>query len=320
MGCCWCSFEVVGKLFCLLLLIGQGAILDYYLVKHHEISSLGFMATDILVLAVWISVMILARRRFINKKKRQADQLDAGHAPEDFPDEVPFAYIAWFAYAVVTLIPEVAVIFKRYADELADSKVFGQNILKVALCFTPMIFLLLVNSHHDSSPHSRRKIYVDKLTASVTLDLLDSVDILEILFMDDFRIELPLPLENAIIGFACINFLLPTLALLELSVNKFDGEVRSVRFQLIYSLCYIVLVNIPFLAIRTVLWIVYKQDVSVFVGKNIIAIAIYLIDVYDSVGPHRPRRCRKCGRTFDQEAFVKHSQKCDLHELKAVAL
>lgn len=316
---CWCNFEIAGKVLCILLLMVQGGILDYYLIKHHELESLGFITTDVLVLAVWIGLMVLAKRRFDAKKKRSEDEADA-RLPEDYPDEIPYAYIAWAAYAIVTLIPEVAVIFKHFADELGDSKVYGQNILKVALCITPMIFLLLVNSHHDSKPHSGRKIYVDKLTGCVTLDLLDSVDILEILFMDDFELNLPTSLENAIIAFACINFLLPILALLELRVNKFDGQVRSVRFQLLYSMCYILLVNIPFLVIRFILWYGYEQDVSVFIGKNMIATAIYLLDIYDNLGPHRPKQCSICGRSFNPSIFKEHRQKCRMKQPKSKEL
>ncbi|KAK3730520.1 hypothetical protein QZH41_005735 [Actinostola sp. cb2023] len=239
MASCKCNWEIFGKILCIILLLLQGGVLDYYLVKKSSSSYLGFITTDVIVLAVWVTVVFVAKShcniwmkmrhpkfpkfKVSWKKSRNFDQEDAMHR-ENYPDELPYAFIAWFAYTAVTLVPEVAVIFKNYAAQLEDVKLFHQNVLKIALCITPILFLLLVNSHHNANPNSSRKWYVDKLTGGVTLDLIDSIDFLEILFLNDIALNIPETLENAIIAFACINFFLPTLALLELSVNKFDGQ------------------------------------------------------------------------------------------------
>lgn len=314
MGCCL-DFEIVGKAVCIILLILQGAILDVYLVEHHDTNSLGFVATDIIVVAIWIGVMFIAKRKFLSKlkkvrrrfKKEKVDGRDKD--PGDYADEIPYVFIAWFAYVAITLVPEVAVIFKRFADQLGDAKVFGQNILKIALCITPMLFLLLVNSHHDSKPYSQRKVYIDKVSAGVTLDLLDSIDILEILFMNDIELKLPVGLENAIIVFACLNFFLPTLALLELSAIV-KGQVRSAAFKVMYSISYILLINIPLGAIRIILWTQYNQDVSVFIGKNVIASAIYAFDIYESLGPEKPKQCPTCEKHFAPDVIDGHKNHC----------
>lgn len=310
------NLEIVGKAVCILLLILQGGILDYYLVEHHATKSLGFIATDVIVVAIWLGVMFMTKRKFISKLKnvrRKKDKTDGRprhvEVESNGADEVAFVFIAWLAYVAITLVPEVAVIFKRFADQLGDAKVFGQNSLKVALCITPMLFLLLVNSHHDAKRYSKRRSYIDKLSAGVTLDLLDSIDILEILFMDDIELDLPVGLENAIIAFACINFFLPTLALLELSAIA-KGQVRSANFQIMYSISYIVLVNVPLGVIRAILWTQYNQDVSVFIGKNIIASAIYMFDIYASCGPERPELCPTCENHFAPDSIDGHKVEC----------
>ena len=311
------NLEVVGKALCIILLVLQGAILDYYLVEHHEVRSLGFIATDIIVLSIWIGVMFMAKQKFLSKlrkRRRAKEKVDGKRQREeverdDGADEIAYVFIAWLAYVAITLVPEVAVIFKRFADKLGDAKLFGQNILKIALCITPMLFLLLLNSHHDGKRHSKRRSYIDKLSAGVTLDLLDSIDILEILFVDDVELNLPLGLENAIIAFACINFFLPTLALLQLSAIV-KGQVRSANFQFMYSISYIVLVNVPLGAIRIILWTQYSQDVSVFIGKNIIASAIYMFDIYATCGPERPAKCPKCDNHFPPDSIDGHKAEC----------
>ena len=328
---CRFDWEIFGKVLCILLLLLQGGVLDYYLVKESKSSSyLGFITTDVLVLIIWLIVVFIAKTRFDIwmklqhpncpkfklrwRSRRNDDQVDARYR-EDYPDELPYAFVAWLAYTSITLVPEVAVIFKNYADKLEDVKIYGQNILKGALCITPILFLLLVNSHHNAKPHSTRKWYVDKLTGGVTLDLMDSIDFLEILFLNDFVINLPKALENAIIAFACINFFLPTLALLELSVNKFDGQVRPVSFQVLYSLSYIILVNVPFFVIRLVLWFVYNQDVSVFIAKNIIMTFIYVMDIRESLGPSKPKKCPTCGKLFIPSCLETHRTQCHLTDM-----
>ncbi|XP_001625815.2 uncharacterized protein LOC5504945 [Nematostella vectensis] len=321
MSCC--NLEMVGKVCCIVLILLQGAVLDYYLAVKHASKSLGFIATDIVVVIVWIAVVFVAKRRcHIHMKLRlprcprlrmrwkgrdRGDRIDA--PDEEYPDELPYAFIAWFAYTAITLVPEIVVIFKNFADELEDVKILGQNVLKVALCITPMLFLLLVNSHHNTK-QSARKWYIDKLTGGVTLDLMDSIDILEVLFLKDAIVDLPVALENIIIAFACINFFLPTLALLELSVNKFDGQVRSVSFQILYSLSYIGLVNVPFWIIRVYIWWVFSQDVSVFIAKNIIMTVIYSMDIYESLTSERPRKCEICGNSFLKSCFEDHINQC----------
>lgn len=331
MAACRFDWEIFGKMLCILLLLLQGGVLDYYLVRESKASSyLGFISTDIIVLIVWLIVVFIAKShcniwmklrhpscpkfKLHWRSRRNDDQIDS-RSREDYPDELPYAFVAWLAYISITLVPEVAVIFKNYADDLEDVKIYGQNILKVALCITPILFLLLVNSHHNARPHSTRKWYVDKLTGGVTLDLMDSIDFLDILFLNDFAINLPKELENAIIAFACINFFLPTLALLELSVNKFDGQVRPVSFQVLYSLSYIILVNVPFFTIRLILWFGYNQDVSVFIAKNIIMTFIYVMDIHESLGPSKPKKCPTCGKLFIPSSLGHHRAQCHLADV-----
>lgn len=313
---CRISLEVIGKLLCLILLVLQGAILDYYLYEHHDYKSLGFIATDIAVVVIWISVMLMAKQKFLSKLKRMRRKTEKEKTDgrpkrpaSDYADEIPYLFIAWLAYVSITLVPEVAVIFKRFADQLGDAKVWGQNILKIALCITPMLFLLMVNSHHDARPNSERRVSLDKISAGVTLDLLDSIDILEVLFLDDAELSLPVSLENAIIAFACINFFLPTLALLQLSTIA-KGQANSTKAKVLYSVSYICLVNVPLGVIRVLLWVNYSQDVSVFIGKNLIASAIYMFDIYESCGPQQPEQGPTGENHFALEKIDGHETQC----------
>lgn len=92
-----------------------------------------------------------------------------------------------------------------------------------------MLFLLLVNLFYDVKCYFKWRIYIDKLLVGVMLDFLDSIDILEILFIDDVELKFLVVLENVIIVFVCINFFLFILVLFELSVIV-KGEVCFVIF------------------------------------------------------------------------------------------
>ncbi|KAJ7394736.1 hypothetical protein OS493_000565 [Desmophyllum pertusum] len=126
-------------------------------------------------------------------------------------------------------------------------------MLKMNLCLTPMLFLFLIYAHHDAKSHSRRKYYLEKMTAAVTLDLFDSVEMMEYLFDKD---KISIELENSILVFSCINIFLPTFALFELKFNKFhdSGEISPISFKFIYICSFMFFVNVPFLVLRLILW------------------------------------------------------------------
>ena len=279
------------------LLVLQGAILDYYLIIEEK-SSWGFawIITDAIVLSAWVFTMWMSHRRSAGVNLLAKD-------------EIKFAYIAWIVYAA-HLVPQVATLFKLKAPVYDDSElVFGPNMLKMNLCLTPMLFLFLIYANHDAKSHSRRKYYLEKMTAAVTLDLFDSVEMLEYLFDKE---KITIKLENAILAFSCMNIFLPTFALFELKFNKFhdSGEVSPVSFKLIYVCSFMFLVNVPFLVLRVILWRGYHLDVSVLLAKNVLAVILGIIEIFEFFGEQRPRKCEACKRTFAKHFFKEHCRLC----------
>ena len=276
------SAEKVSKILCVVLLLLQSCILDYYLVENKSLAWIGFVFIDIVVVALWVIALIVAYKQ--NQRKTSHDHSSTQTTTSSPPDELRVAYVAWFVYAVGYTI-EISLVFKYFDRQLSDSatsKVFGQNVLKCALTLTPMLFLLLVHAHHDAAPNSRRKFYIEGLTGGVTIDLMDSIEILEILFEEPEKVHLPGAFENCVIAFACINVFLPTLALLELKQSKFSGQRTAfISSKILYHFSYVFLVNLPYFIIRVILWAKYDQDVSVFLAKNIILIVLNLWDVYE---------------------------------------
>ncbi len=272
------TVENVSKCLCVVLLVLQSCILDYYLVENHSLAWIGFLLVDIIIIILWIAALYIAFKRYKRKTHKVSKAIRAN------PDELRVAYFAWLVYAVGYTI-QISFIFKRFAHKLDNAQtttIFGQNMLKSSLTITPMLFLLLVHAHHDAAPDTSRKYYIQKLTGGVTIDLMDSIEILEILFTDH---NLPTSFENTIVAFACINVFLPTLALHALKQKQLwhGGLLPS---KVLYNFCYICLVNVPFFIIRVLLWASYKQDVSVFLAKNIILIVMNSWDIVEHYSHH----------------------------------
>ena len=291
--------RVLARILAVSFLILQGVILDYFLII--EESSLWWFAwiiTDAIVFFAWVYTMWLSHRKSQSAMAK---------------DGVKLAYIAWIVYAV-HLVPQVATLFKLKAPVYDDEKhVFGPNTLKINLCLTPMLFLFLIYAHHDAKSHSRRKYYLEKITAAVTLDLFDSVEMLEYLFDKE---KISIELQNAILAFSCMNIFLPTFALFELRFNKFhdNGEISPISFKFIYICSFMFFVNVPFLVLRLVLWHGYHLDISVLLAKNALAIIMGIVEIFEFFGEQRPRRCESCTRTFSKEFYKEHHRVCSPHQ------
>ena len=290
--------RIAARVFAIGLLILQGAILDYYLIVEESSSWFAWIVTDAIILFTWVFTMWISQR----SRRKLAK-------PNESMDEIKFAYLAWIVYAA-HLVPQVATLFKRKASLLEEKRhIFGPNMLKMNLCLTPMLFLFLIYAHHDAKSHSRRKYYLEKMTAAVTLDLFDSVEMLEYLFEKD---EITIALENAILAFSCMNIFLPTFALFELKYNKFhdSGEISPISFKFIYICSFMFFVNVPFLVLRLILWHEHQLDVSVLLAKNALAIVMGIIEIMEFFGEQRPRRCEVCSKTFAKVFFKSHLKTC----------
>ena len=291
--------RLAARVFAIGLLILQGVILDYYLIVEEDSSWFAWIVTDGIVLFTWGFTMWLSQR--INRRNFAK--------PKESMDEIKFAYLAWIVYAA-HLVPQVATLFKRKASLLDEKRlIFGPNMLKMNLCLTPMLFLFLIYAYHDAKSHSRRKYYLEKMTAAVTLDLFDSVEMLEYLFDKD---KITIELENAILAFSCTNIFLPTFALFELKFNKFhdNGEISPISFKFIYICSFMFFVNVPFLVLRLILWHGHQLDVSVLLAKNALAIVMGIIEIMEFFGEQRPRKCEVCSKTFAKVFFKSHLKTC----------
>ena len=187
----------------------------------------------------------------------------------------------------------------------------GPNVLKVATCFTALLFLFLVISHDQHCKTDYAKLYIDRLTFGVVLDILDTGEILDVFYTEDQRVpvkddagvakfeefKLPQSLAAAILVFACINTIIPTLGIIEqerhVSVRKDSrsaSESSTVcdektwkKYRFWYLVARVWLVNIPFFVLRVVLWVLHNRHVSVLIAKNLILIIMDGLTLWDEI-------------------------------------
>ncbi len=220
---------------------------------------------------------------------------------------IRFAFFAWFAYSCV-LAGKVAVTFRLYESKIDTNSenLFGQHTYKLTLGLAAVIFLLLVESHHYTVLNSPRQLYLTYLATNVTLDLLDSVYFLELLWNKEALkiIKENFALEITILVFACLNFILPTFALMKLRFRKYPTWC-PLPYPVLYGFFYVLLVNVPYLVIRSFLWYNIKEhDVSIFLIKNAIMIYLGLREVWTRVQLRRMRKALDSGSQGELTANV----------------
>lgn len=271
---CESMYQVPTRIACFILVLIQGAILDYYLVTYKSVYWYGWIAADIAVSLIFIIAFVISFRhlKLVHKESSRHTNIQAG--------SLPLGYFAWFVYSVA-LATRVAIIFKDFAWKLKEEDFFGPNTLKITIALAGLIFVLLLFTHHDALYGSDRQRFIDILTATVVFDILDSVDALDILFDKVDVDDLPEELRIIIISTACVNLILPALPLITLSRTHFGNKPESHVFIVLHKLLLVFFVNLPLLVIRLLLWHVLSKEISIFPVKNVVMMFLIFHELYE---------------------------------------
>lgn len=261
------------RIICTVIVIFQCVILDYYLVSHKGYAWLAFILADLAVVFVFVAAFVISYRHLLMSRESSTQMTEVR------PGSLPLGYIAWGVYSLA-LVARIVVIFRTFVFNLSESDFFGPNLLKLSLSLSSPIFLLLLMTHNNAPITSPRRQYIEEITGNVPLDILDSVEILDVLFTQQSRILLPFSLEHAILSVSCINLVLPVLPLLTLSRTHFGFKKLADGLLMGHRLLHMIVVNVPYLVIRLIIWHGAEQSVSVLLTKNIIMIFLTLHDLY----------------------------------------
>lgn len=271
---CESMYQLPTRVVCIILVLLQGGVLDYYLIHQKGVYWYAWIVADIAVAFVFIMAFVISYRHLmlVRKSSSRKTPIQTG--------SLPLGYFAWLSYASA-LAARVAIIYKEFAWKLDEANFFGPNTLKMSISLAGFVFLLLLLSHHDALTGSDRKHYIEELTATVVFDVLDSVDCLDVLFDKEDIEDFPDGLHIAIISIACINFILPALPLITLSSTHF-GHRNVPRYMVVlHKLMLVFFVNLPLLIIRLLLWHALSKEISIFPVKNVVVIFLVFHDLYE---------------------------------------
>ncbi|XP_067855790.1 transmembrane protein 121B [Heptranchias perlo] len=236
------------KALCLLLLLFQGGLFDFYLIIFTDLYWCSWIATDLVVMAGWLIFFIKhARRRGAGGKA----------APDK--GQFAFAYLAWLIY-VIACTPKMVLILETSILDLIELKVpLGTTGFKiVVMSSVPLLYTLINSVTEDLSCHTSHRAH--NYYSRTCLDLLDSFTLMELMLAG----QIPsVYLKYTVTAVYFVSFFIPVLWLYELNSLQLDYKCVVFRFLSSY------VVNAPLLVVRCFLVFIYDQQVSVFLFKNV---------------------------------------------------
>jgi CECR6/TMEM121 family len=181
-----------------------------------------------------------------------------------------------------------------------------------------VIFLLLAESHNWARHRSARFQFVTSTCAHSGMAVLDTVSLLSVLLPQDAarQTEPPELLMDLILVLCLFNLLLPALALYRLGLSEPSAAKAQERlilpFNVINDVTHFLLVDLPFLLIRSYLWIGHRQHTTLFMMKNVLGIMMTL----RSLQPDLHALCKRRRQKEEGAEEVGRQQGETLLELK----
>ena len=188
-------------------------------------------------------------------------------------------FYVWGLY-IVALIVNISIVFGIVGDSIDKTKFLGPNVLKVVLCTTPLLLLLLLNTADDSDKTDKHRELVSKLSFLMAIDLFDGIEMIDIVLEEKLEHDIGISkgFGTTMIALACFTLLLSPWQMAE---NKLTKEGPKIRFHvaLFRNIVQMVCVNLTFLVIRAVIFLEYGKDEFTFIAKNGIAIILSILEI-----------------------------------------
>ena len=197
----------------------------------------------------------------------------------------PFFFV-WATYIYCALLPNVIVIFAFVVESIKNEELLDPNVLKIMLCLTPILLLLLVNTADNSHSSEERRELVSMLSIQMAIDLLDTVEMLDIALEDkEHKYGIGKGFGIATLVVSCFSLALSPWQMAE--IKFFRGQPsRRYRTSLARIIIEMIGVNLAFLVIRVLIFSMYGKDESIFIAKNGIAIILSCLEIYHLVRSH----------------------------------
>ena len=188
-------------------------------------------------------------------------------------------FIVWALYMWLGLFLNTVIIFGFVVDDIKVESPLTPQALKIVLCITPLLLLLLVNTAKDSY-RSDNKELVAKLSVQMAIDLFDAVEMLDIILDEkEHKFNISKGYEIAMICVVCISFFLSPWQMAENKVSSWSKPRTRYKTSLLRKVVEMFDVNAAFLVIRVLVLVNYGKDETIFIAKNGIAIILSVLEV-----------------------------------------
>ncbi|XP_051474879.1 transmembrane protein 121B [Apus apus] len=278
----------------LVLLLGQGALLDLYLIAVTDLYWCSWIATDLVLAAGW-GIFFCRNSRARRRERpppppgpppphplllhgppggRGAGGRGAGGPPRG--GDFAYAHLAWLIYSIA-FTPKAALILGTSILELIELRLpLGTTGFRITLALSaPLLYCLLRAIGTEGSgqlllpPQPPPQHRAAAAFLATCLDLLDSFSLLELVLQPGRPAPLPAPLRYLLIAVYFLCLASPVLWLYELSAARPPGAARLALHLLLPA----GLLDAPLLALRCLLLLRYQQPLSLFMLKNLFFLA-----------------------------------------------
>lgn len=245
-----------GRVVFFALIITQSIFLAAYPAKYEDNSKWYLTATSFApAVAVWVCLLPFTALK------------------------IDHLFYLWGLY-IVALIVNISIVFGIVGDSIDKTKFLGPNVLKVVLCITPLLLLLLLNTADDSDKTDKHRELVSKLSFLMAIDLFDGIEMIDIVLEEkEHDIGISKGFGTAMIALACLSLLLSPWQMAENKRLTKDGPKIHFHVALFRNIVQMVCVNLTFLVIRAVVFFEYGKDESIFIAKNSIAIILSILEI-----------------------------------------
>ncbi|XP_071747713.1 uncharacterized protein [Lepeophtheirus salmonis] len=326
------------------VIIAQGCILNFYIIAYyrgytHQVATYFWFLGDLFIVCFIATSCITAYRYIHLRNKYSARNMYSEDLIEGkihhsiykyisflspkYCGTLPFSFISWFVYSTYLTI-KLCIIFSSSIpeqmtrqDEEEEKQTeqilrAGSNLLKVTIGSSALIFIIMLQAHHNHDHDSTHSGYVAGVCHNTAIEVFDSVTLLSLLFVNESKYLSDWHLDNAIIALSSINLILPTFAIYMMSLSDFGRKLdKIVKIKFAYQLLQLTVINIPFLGLRMYLWVQYNFNLSLFVVKNLCYIFMLLHSLY-------PAAKTIIVQTFMKTRFRRKSRIQEDHEMISV--
>ena len=136
-----------------------------------------------------------------------------------------YLFFAWLSYVLFGFVPLIGIVFGLVVDKIESDGFLNPSTLKLTLCITPLLLLLLFHTGMDSKEQRQEII---NFSFKAAIDLLDGIELLAIVLEENVNESssgVSESFENALISFACIVILCQSL--LSTPYNEKDKTQKS---------------------------------------------------------------------------------------------